>query len=286
MRRVQIVGPSASPPEHVSQYSAGNAVFWLLFACYRPILAIAALQAEQIAVRRTPAATECGFGYRSLRAAIRRLRGVLPLRSLLALPDDSQISNADRSALTRGFAQQHFVGKGLPVQIDLHRDGQAKEESQVVNTFAQLLVATRQLEGGTVHRLKYTDEVRHAWGHGKRFVADGPDWSERWATFQNDWFIGNGKDIKVDPVLPYATVYLGAKRFQHPLHHRVQNYRKIKELNTQVAHDPAAAFAYLREANALDDRSIDRFLWKFITDPQELSAVREKVVKLRSAQRG
>jgi hypothetical protein len=109
MRRVQIVGPSASPPEHVSQYSAGNAVFWLLFACYRPILAIAALQAEQIAVRRTPAATECGFGYRSLRAAIRRLRGVLPLRSLLALPDDSQISNADRSALTRGFAQQHFV---------------------------------------------------------------------------------------------------------------------------------------------------------------------------------
>jgi hypothetical protein len=217
--------------------------------------------------------------------AERRKDSVVARAVLLALPEDASISNAERVAMVRGFAEEHFVSRGLPVQVDLHRAAQTKDESQILNPHAHLLVATRQLEGASFNRLKYTDEVRHAWGHGKRFVTDGPDWGERWATFQNDWFTRNGKDIKVDPVLPYATAYLGAKRFQHPLDRRVRNHQKIKELNTQVARDPDAAFAYLREASALDDRSIDRFLGKFITDPQELSAVRDKVVELRSARR-
>jgi hypothetical protein len=217
--------------------------------------------------------------------AERRKDSVVARAVLLALPEDAPISNAERVAMVRGFAEEHFVSKGLPVQIDLHRASEAKDGAQVVNPHAHLLVATRQLEGDSFNRLKYTDEVRHAWGHGKRFVADGPDWGERWAAFQNDWFSRNGKSVRVDPVLPYATAHLGAKRFQRPLDHRVQNQAKIKELNRQVARDPAAAFAYLHEANALDDRSIDRFLGKFITDPQELAAVRDKVVELRSARR-
>ena len=39
---------------------------------------------------------------------------------VLALPDDKEISNEDRIELARSFVQEHFVAKGLAVQLDIH----------------------------------------------------------------------------------------------------------------------------------------------------------------------
>jgi hypothetical protein len=51
---------------------------------------------------------------------LRRKDAVVGRAVILASPGDREISNTNRIALARVFTQQHFVSKGLPVQIDLH----------------------------------------------------------------------------------------------------------------------------------------------------------------------
>lgn len=53
-------------------------------------------------------------------AAERRKDAQAAREIVLALPANAEVSTEDRVATTRSFAQQHFVSKGLAVQLDVH----------------------------------------------------------------------------------------------------------------------------------------------------------------------
>lgn len=68
---------------------------------------------------------------------------------VLALPDDKQMTLEDRIELTRRFASDHFVEKGLAVQMDIHEPDEHEK-----NWHAHLLVTTRRFseEGKTFEK--------------------------------------------------------------------------------------------------------------------------------------
>jgi len=49
--------------------------------------------------------------------------------------------------MVRSFAKQHFVIKGLAVQLDVHAPHDGEAESERSNWHAHLLITTRRLEG-------------------------------------------------------------------------------------------------------------------------------------------
>lgn len=66
---------------------------------------------------------------------------------VLALPDDAQVTLEDRIELTRRFVSEHFVEKGLGVQLDIHEPDEEEK-----NWHAHLLVTTRRFSEDSVPR--------------------------------------------------------------------------------------------------------------------------------------
>ena len=123
-------------------------------------------------------------------AAERRKDAQVAREIVLALPANANLSNEDRIALARSFAEQHFVSKGLVVQLDVHRPHEGDSESERANWHAHLLIPTRRLEGEGFAAKKARDldpEVRRA--GGRAVVADGEAWGELWRDHQNRYFV-------------------------------------------------------------------------------------------------
>ncbi len=92
---------------------------------------------------------------------------------LLALPSDPGLGIDDWRVLTEEFAREHFVGKGVAVQIDIHAPHEGDR-----NVHAHLLITTRRLNGETFSAGKARDldpEVRTA-RNGRPLVAEGEAW--------------------------------------------------------------------------------------------------------------
>ena len=68
--------------------------------------------AEQFRIRRVL--------WNAAEAAEKRKDAQVAREIVLALPADAAITAEDRIDLARSFAEQHFVGKGLAVQLDVH----------------------------------------------------------------------------------------------------------------------------------------------------------------------
>ena len=129
---------------------------------------------------------------------------------ILALPADREITGAHRLEMARGFAEQHFVSKGLAVQINLHRPHCAETGEETSNYHAHLLVATRRLEGEAFSAKKARDLDPQVRRIGQRpVVAEGELWGEVWRDYQNNYFGSHGIDIAVDPVAPVPGQHLG-----------------------------------------------------------------------------
>src|SRR5260370_39391323 len=63
---------------------------------------------------------------------------------VVGLPAHTEISSEGRIELVRSFAAEHFVAKGLAVQLDGPHEGEAEPER--ANWHAHLLITTRRLE--------------------------------------------------------------------------------------------------------------------------------------------
>ena len=131
-------------------------------------------------------------------AAERRKDAQVAREIVLALPANAELTTEDRVALARSFAEQHFVAKGVAVQLDVHAPHEGESESERANWHAHLLITTRRLEGARFAARKARDldpEVRHAAG-GRAVVADGEVWGELWRDHQNRYFIEQGLGIR------------------------------------------------------------------------------------------
>ena len=162
---------------------------------------------------------DCGVLWNTAEAAEKRKDAQVAREIVLALPANAGLSDEDRIALARSFAVEHFVSKGLAVQLDVHRPhvaaGEEHPEDGTVNWHAHLLITTRRVERDRFAAKKARDldpAMRSA--AGKSFVADGEAWGELWRTHQDRYFREHGLDIRVDATAAHTGEHIGPVRMR------------------------------------------------------------------------
>mgnify|MGYP003645116169 CR=1 FL=1 len=131
---------------------------------------------------------------------------------LLALPANPEITDKMRLEMTRGFVQDHFVAFGLGAQLDIHSGHSAdvNETASDANHHAHVLVTTRRINAGGMG-----EKARDMNGlFAKGYVMDGEKWGEVWRDYQNDYFIRQGLDVRVDEISLIPTEHIGPQRLR------------------------------------------------------------------------
>jgi Ti-type conjugative transfer relaxase TraA len=198
---------------------------------------------------------------------------------VLALPTDKGITLEDQVEMVRSFVDQHFVAKGLAVQIDIHPPHAGDPEAEGANWHAHALIPTRRLEGDGFSRTKARDldpQVRTV--VGRMQVAEGEAWGELWRDHQNRYFREHGLSITVDPIARNPGLHLGPVRMRAAQAEIVDRAEELRRANERAAHDPALVLETLTRNNAtFTAREVDRFLGKHLEDTDERQQVRAQV---------
>lgn len=191
---------------------------------------------------------------------------------VLALPDDKEVTLEDRIELSRRFINEHFVEKGLGVQLDIHEPHEDEK-----NWHAHLLVTTRRFseDGKTFEKTKARDldpTVR------KGFVVEADVWGEHWRDLQNTYFEEKGYDLKVDPIGILAQEHLGPVRMRHHMNEAIEHSQKLQQANDVLSKEPRHIIeAITRNKAVFSERDINAFLKKHVA-VEERSPVFEGVL--------
>jgi Ti-type conjugative transfer relaxase TraA len=191
---------------------------------------------------------------------------------VLALPDDAQVTLEDRIELTRRFVQEHFVEKGLGIQIDIHEPD--KEEK---NWHAHVLVTTRRFseDGLSFEKTKARDldpTIK------KGFVVEADVWGEHWRDLQNTYFEEKGYDLRVDPIGIVPQEHLGPVRMRHHMNEVLARAQALEKANEELARDPGSVLESLTRHQAVfSEKDIDHFLKKYV-DVEHREQAREGIL--------
>jgi hypothetical protein len=202
-----------------------------------------------------PRLGEAGALWNAAEAAERRKDAQVARELVLALPADRELTTEDRVELARSFAREHFVAKGLAVQLDVHAPhDEAGEgaEGERSNWHAHLLVTTRRVEGEGFAAKKARDldpEVRRAAG-GRAVVADGEAWGALWREHQDRYFREHGIAVRVDATAAHPGEHIGPVRMRRAGSEAVARAEALREANQAAARDPGQVLAALTRNNA------------------------------------
>jgi Ti-type conjugative transfer relaxase TraA len=209
-------------------------------------------------------------------AAERRKDAQVAREIVLALPADRGLSTEDRIELARSFAQEHFVSKGLAVQLDVHvphrdrgeGDGAWSEGTggDHTNWHAHLLITTRRIEGDQLAAKKARDldpEVRKA--GSRALVTDAEAWGETWRAHQDRYFREHGIELRVDATAAHPGEHIGPVRMRKVDSPAVERAEALRTANEAAARDPEQVLAALTRNNAtFTERELDRYLVKHL----------------------
>ena len=124
---------------------------------------------------------------------------------LLALPANPEITDKMRLEMTRDFVQDNFVSHGVGAQFDIHRPHDDND-----NYHAHVLVTTRRINADGMG-----EKARDMNGlFAKGYVMDGEKWGEVWKDYQNDYFIRQGLDVRVDEISLIPSEHIGPQRLR------------------------------------------------------------------------
>ena len=212
-------------------------------------------------------------------AAEKRKDAQVAREIVLTLPADRELTAEDRIELARSFAQQHFVAKGLAVQLDVHAPHEGSAESERANHHAHLLITTRRIEGDHLAARKARDVepvVRAV--AGRPVVAEGEAWGAVWREHQDRYFQAHGLELRVDPLATHAQEHLGPVRMRVVDAEANVRAEEIAAANRAAARDPDQVLATLTRENAtFTERELDRLLARHLHDEQEHLAVKATV---------
>ncbi len=213
-------------------------------------------------------------------AAERRKDAQVAREIVLALPANSELGHDDRVELTRSFAQEHFVSKGLAVQIDVHSPHGADSESERANFHAHLLITTRRVEGDGFAAKKARDlDPTVRTGRRRAVVSEAEAWGATWRDHQNKYFAEHGLDIRVDVTSAVPQEHIGPVRMRASEAAANVRAEEIKRANELAARDPEQVLGVLTRNNAtFTKRDVDRHLEKHISDDAERAEIRGKVL--------
>ncbi|MFZ4408171.1 MAG: AAA family ATPase [Paracraurococcus sp.] len=216
-----------------------------------------------------PRLGEAGALWNGAEAAERRKDAQVARELVLALPADHELATEDRIELARSFAAEHFVSKGLAVQLDVHapHDGAGEgAEGERANWHAHLLVTTRRVEGAGFAAKKARDldpEVRRA--GGRAVVAEGDAWGALWRDHQDRYFQQHGIAVRVDATAAHPGEHIGPVRMRRAGSAAAERAEALREANQDAARDPRQVLAALTRNNAtFDGRDLDRYLAKHL----------------------
>jgi Ti-type conjugative transfer relaxase TraA len=212
-------------------------------------------------------------------AAERRKDSQVAREIVMALPANAEVSNEDRIELARSFALEHFVAKGLGVQLDIHAPHGGDLESERANFHAHLLITTRRIEGDHLSATKARDlapDIRQA--GARAFVAEGEEWGALWREHQDRYFLSHGFGARVDATATHAQEHIGPLRMRAAESEANERAREIARANNEAARDPEKVLEALTRNNAtFSERDLDRYLSKHIVDAAERAGVHAKV---------
>jgi Ti-type conjugative transfer relaxase TraA len=212
-------------------------------------------------------------------AAERRKDSQVAREIVMALPANAEVSNEDRIELARSFALEHFVAKGLGVQLDIHAPHGGDLESERANFHAHLLITTRRIEGDRLSATKARDlapDIRQA--GARSFVAEGEEWGKLWREHQDRYFLSHGFSARVDATATHAQEHIGPLRMRAAESEANERTREIARANGEAARDPGKVLEALTRNNAtFSERDLDRYLSKHIFDEAERAGVHAKV---------
>ncbi len=209
-------------------------------------------------------------------AAERRKDSQVAREIVLALPADRVLSTEDRIELARSFAAEHFVSKGLAVQLDVHAPHRDRGEGEGAwaegtgadhtNWHAHLLITTRRIEGDQLSAKKARDldpEVRRA---GTRaLVTDAEAWGETWRAHQDRYFLEHGIALRVDATAAHPGEHIGPVRMRKVDSPAVERAEVLRQSNEAAARDPEQVLAALtRNSATFTERELDRYLLKHL----------------------
>ena len=201
-------------------------------------------------------------------AAEKRKDAQVAREIVLALPANAELTDEDRVALARSFAEQHFVSKGLAVQLDVHGRMTAGGQRSGRNWHAHLLITTRRIEGDRLAAKKARDldpEVRlpaaAPWSRTARRGASCGASTRTAISASTVW------SIRVDPAATHAQEHIGPVRMRRAGAEIVERAETIRQANEAAARDPAQVLATLTRHNAtFTERDLDRYLAKHIAE--------------------
>ncbi len=219
---------------------------------------------------------DCAALWNAAEAAEKRKDAQVAREIVLALPADREVSTEDRIELARSFAQEHFVAKGLAVQLDVHAPHQERGEGEGAwaegtgadhsNWHAHLLITTRRIEGDQFAAKKARDldpEVRKA--GSRTLVTDAEAWGETWRAHQDRYFQEHGIDVRVDAAAAHPGEHIGPVRMRKVDAPAVARAEALRTANEAAARDPAQVLAALTRNNAsFTERELDRYLAKHL----------------------
>ena len=213
-------------------------------------------------------------------AAERRKDSQVAREIVMALPANAEVSNEDRIELARSFAQEHFVAKGLGVQLDIHAPHGGDLESERANWHAHLLITTRRIEGDRLSATKARDlapDIRQA--GARSFVAEGEEWGKLWREHQDRYFLAHGINARVDATATHAQEHIGPLRMRAAESEANERAKEIARANAEAARDPSKVLEALTRNNAtFSERDLDRYLAKHIFDETERRSVHGRVL--------
>jgi len=198
----------------------------------------------------------------------------------LALPANAELGHDDRVELARSSAIEHFVSKGLAVQVDVHAPHGAESEGERANYHAHLLITTRRLDadGFAAKKARDLDPVTKRAG-GRAIVAEGEAWGVLWRDHQNRYFAEQGFDIRVDATSAVPQEHIGPVRMRAVDAEANRRAEDIRKANEAAARDPEQVLGVLtRNSATFSERDLDRHLSKHIRDEGERADVRERVL--------
>jgi Ti-type conjugative transfer relaxase TraA len=204
---------------------------------------------------------------------------------VLALPADRELSPEDRIELARSFAREHFVSRGLAVQLDVHaphdaETGEGEGVNERANHHAHLLITTRRVEGDRLASRKARDldpEVRSF--KGRAAVTDGERWGALWAAHQDAYFAEHGIEVRVEATAAVPGKHIGPIRMRTEGSPAVARAEEIARENAAAARDPETVLRVLTRNNAtFTMRELDRHLAKHIHDEAEHLEVKARVL--------
>ena len=219
---------------------------------------------------------DCAVLWNAAEAAEKRKDSQVAREIVLALPADRELTTADRVELARSFAEQHFVAKGLAVQLDVHAPHKERGEGEGAwaegtggdhtNWHAHLLITTRRVEGEHFAAKKARDldpEVRRA--GSRALVTDAEAWGETWRAHQDRYFQEHGIAVRVDATAAHPGEHIGPVRMRKVDSPAVVRAEALRTANEAAARDPEQVLAALTRNNAtFTERDLDRYLVKHL----------------------